>query len=74
MGRVYRVRFQFGEIRKSWRWKVAMFAQLNVLGTAHLQVATTVPFYVMWISQPNQSHVDSPQTPSPQQMELRGPT
>lgn len=49
MGRVYRVRFQFGEIRKSWRWKVAMFAQLNVLGTAHLQVATTVPFYVMWI-------------------------
>lgn len=35
MGSVYRVRFQFGEIRKSWRWKVAMFAQLNVLGTAH---------------------------------------
>lgn len=58
MGSVHRVRFQFGKIRKFWRWKVAMFAQqLNVLGTAHLQVVKTVPFYVMWILPNQTSHM-----------------
>lgn len=54
---VYWVWFQFGKIRKFWRWKVAMFAQLNVVGTAHLQAVKTVPFYVMWILPNQTSHM-----------------